>query len=57
MNASMFLKPAALSQGWDNTETFRLSKRSSLILILTVSLGLWAGIWAAVASLASLAMG
>jgi hypothetical protein len=57
MNASMFLKPAALSQGWDNAETFRLSKRSSLILILTVSLGLWAGIWAAVASLASLAMG
>jgi hypothetical protein len=31
----------------------RLDRGTSLIVILLLSLGLWAGIWAAVASLAS----
>jgi len=37
--------------------TFQLTKRVALIVVLAVSLGLWAVIWAAVASLASAALG
>ena len=37
--------------------TFRLTRRAALIVVLAVSLGLWAVIWAAVASLASAALG
>ena len=35
----------------------RLDRAASLILILLLSLGLWAGIWAVVASLASAVLG
>ena len=37
--------------------TFQLTRRVALIVVLAVSLGLWAVIWAAVASLASAALG
>jgi len=37
--------------------TFRLTARAALIVVLALSLGLWAVIWAAVASLASAALG
>jgi hypothetical protein len=37
--------------------TFRLTRRAALIVVLALSLGLWAVIWAAVASLASAALG
>jgi hypothetical protein len=37
--------------------TVQLTRRAALIVVLAVSLGLWAVIWAAVASLASAALG
>ncbi len=37
--------------------TFPLTSRAALIVMLALSLGLWAVIWAAVASLASAALG
>ena len=37
--------------------TFQLTRRAALIVVLVLSLGLWAVIWAAVASLASAALG
>jgi hypothetical protein len=37
--------------------TFQLTRRVSMIVALTLSLGLWAAIWAALASLASAAFG
>ena len=37
--------------------TFQLTRRVALIVVHAVSLGLWAVIWAAVASLASAALG
>ena len=38
-------------------ETIQLTRRAALIVVLAVSLGLWAVIWAEVASLASAALG
>jgi hypothetical protein len=38
-------------------EAFRLTRRAALGLILILSLGLWAALWTAVASLASAAFG
>jgi hypothetical protein len=37
--------------------TWRLTRRSALMLTLLLSLGLWAAIWAAIASLASIVLG
>jgi hypothetical protein len=37
--------------------TFRLPRRAALTVLLALSLGLWAAIWAALASLASAALG
>ena len=37
--------------------TLRLTRRAALSVVLVLSLGLWAAIWAAVASLASAALG
>jgi hypothetical protein len=37
--------------------TFQLTRRAALIVVLALSLGLWAVIWAALASLASAALG
>jgi len=37
--------------------TFQLTRRAALTLLLALSLGLWAVIWAALASLASAALG
>jgi len=56
MDASVASKPASLSERPTETETEppRLSRGASLILILALSLGLWAAIWVAVAALASL---
>jgi hypothetical protein len=39
------------------TTVLRLTRRASLIVVLLLSLGLWAAIWAAVASLASAILG
>jgi hypothetical protein len=52
MNASVISRPASLSEA-SATERLRLSRRVSLMLILTVSLTLWAAIWAAGTSLVS----
>lgn len=38
-------------------ESLRLTRRTALSIILVLSLGLWAALWAAVASLASAALG
>jgi hypothetical protein len=37
--------------------TFQVTKRAALIVVLALSLGLWAVIWAGLASLASAALG
>jgi hypothetical protein len=37
--------------------TLRLTRRAALIVVLALSLGLWAVIWATVASLASAVLG
>ena len=37
--------------------TFQLTRRAALIVILALSLGLWAVIWAGLASLATAALG
>ena len=56
MHASIASKSASLSERSTDPAALRLTKRASLMLILALSLGLWAAIWAAVASLASLVM-
>lgn len=37
--------------------TYRLTKRAAFTVVVLLSIGLWAAIWAAVASLASAALG
>ena len=37
--------------------TFQVTKRAALIVVLALSLGLWAVVWAGLASLASAALG
>jgi hypothetical protein len=53
---SVHERPARLDRS-PQEATFQLTRRAALIVVLTVSLGLWAAIWAAVASLASAALG
>jgi hypothetical protein len=53
MDASIAPRSASLSKRPIGIDAPRLSRRASLLLILAFSLGLWAAIWAAVASLAS----
>ena len=57
MDASIAPRFASPSESSTNPEAPRLSKRASLLLVLALSLGLWAAIWAAVASLASVMVG
>jgi hypothetical protein len=48
---------ASPSDGSAGEVALQLTRRASLILVLLLSLGLWAAIWAAVASLASAMLG
>jgi hypothetical protein len=57
MNASIISQSAALPEASTAAESLRLSRRVSLMLILAVSLGLWAAIWAAGASVVSAVIG
>jgi hypothetical protein len=57
MDASIAPRSALPPEGSTDLEAPRLGKRASLLLVLALSLGLWAAIWAAVASLASLVVG
>jgi len=57
MDASIASKSASPSERSIEAESLRLDRRTSLMLIIVLSLGLWAAIWAAVASLASVAVG
>jgi hypothetical protein len=53
---SVYQRPAPFDRS-PQEATFQLTRRAALIVVLAVSLGLWAVIWAAVASLASAALG
>jgi len=57
MDASIASKSAPLSDRSTDDDALRLSRRVSLMLILALSLGLWAAILAAVASLAAVVAG
>jgi hypothetical protein len=57
MDASIAPRSASRSERSTDLEASRLSRRASLLLILALSLGLWAAIWLAVASLASVVVG
>lgn len=57
MDAGIAPRSALPSERSTDLEALRLSKRTSLLLVLALSLGLWAAIWAAVASLASVVVG
>jgi len=46
-----------LSIGLPHEATLQLTKRAAMTVVLALSLGLWAAIWAALASLASAAFG
>ncbi len=53
MDVSIAPRSALPPEKTTNFEAPRLSRRTSLLLVLALSLGLWVAIWAAVASLAS----
>jgi hypothetical protein len=57
MDASIAPRSAAPSERSINLEAPRLNRRASLLLILALSLGLWAAIGAAAASLISVVVG
>jgi hypothetical protein len=57
MDASIASKSAPLSDKSTDAGTLRLNRRASLMVILALSLGLWAAIMAAVASLATVVAG
>jgi hypothetical protein len=57
MDASIAPRSASPSERSTDLEHPRLSRRTSVILISALSLGLWAAMWAALASLASLVFG
>jgi hypothetical protein len=56
MDASIAPRSAS-SQRSTDLASLHLSRRASLLLVLALSLGLWAAIWAVVALLASVAVG
>jgi hypothetical protein len=51
------LQEGSLPHGLPREATLQLTKRASMILVLALSIGLWAAIWAALASLASATFG
>jgi hypothetical protein len=57
MHASIAPRSASPPERSTDLEAPRLNGRASLLLILTLSLGLWAAIWAALASLVSMVVG
>jgi hypothetical protein len=57
MDASIASRSASPSERLTDLEHPSLNRRASVILILALSLGLWAAMWAALASLASLVFG
>jgi hypothetical protein len=57
MNASIAPRSASPSERSRDLEVRRLGRRASLALISALSLGLWAAIWAALVSLASVVIG
>lgn len=57
MDADIASRSISSSGRSTDLEVLRLSGRASLLLILALSLGLWAAIWVAVASLASVVVG
>jgi hypothetical protein len=57
MHASIATRSASPSKRSADLEAPRGIRPASLVLILTLSLGLWAAIWAAVASLVSVLVG
>lgn len=61
-----FARPAANGDLWDDSAPLdpllegaacRLTKRAALSVVFLLSIGLWAAIWAAIASVASAALG
>ena len=57
MDASIARRSTLPSERSADLEAPRLTWRASVLLILMLSLGLWAAIWAAVVSLASVMVG
>ena len=57
MDAGIAPRSISSSERSTDLEVLRLSRRVALPLILALSLGLWAAIWVAVASLASVVVG
>jgi hypothetical protein len=57
MDASIAPRSAPPSERLTDLEHPRLNRRASVILISALSLGLWAVMWAALASLVSLVFG
>lgn len=57
MDAGIAPRSISSSERSTDLEVLRLSRRAALPLILALSLGLWAAIWVAVASLASVVVG
>jgi len=57
MHASIAPRSTSPPESSTDLEAPRLNSRASLLLILTLSLGLWAATWAAVASLVSVVVG
>jgi len=57
MDASIAPRSAPPSERLTDLEHPRLNRRASVILISALSLGLWAAMWAALASIVSLVFG
>jgi hypothetical protein len=57
MDAGVVPRSISSSERSTDLEAPRLSRRASALLILALSLGLWAAMWAALASLASAVLG
>ena len=57
MDASIAPRSASPSERLTDLEHPRLNRRASVMLISALSLGLWAAMWAALASLVSLVFG
>ena len=57
MDASFTSRSASSSGASADVETMRLTRPASVVWILALSLGLWAIIWAAAVSMASMLAG